>query len=367
MLVIALHVGLVSRGYIGVDIFLALSGFLITALVYEEWEQAGEVSLRRFYSRRVRRLGPALLAVVALFSLVVLLLHPFSGLWPLGKLVGSTLLCVNNWVSTFATGHGQVLGALSPTWTLGQEVQFYLLWPPVLLVLLRAKVRPRVLLALLALAMVVLVCAVPLVSHAAPNYNAYTSPLDRGAELLVGAAAAIAWRNRWLDGPLRAALTRWLLAAGLLYLLISSRVPERWAYLSAAVMAALLIINLIAGSQGVLERLLASSPARFTGKISYGLYLYHLPIYYLLWEWMPRTLALCLRADRLRAQLRCRGLLLAADRIPGRAGRRAPAPHREVAVRAPRLAPAAARWRAAAQAPTAVGSSKRAARPGAFR
>jgi peptidoglycan/LPS O-acetylase OafA/YrhL len=65
MLVVGIHVGLLAAGYVGVDVFLPLSGFLITALVYEEWERTGGISLRRFYERRVRRLLPALVLLLA--------------------------------------------------------------------------------------------------------------------------------------------------------------------------------------------------------------------------------------------------------------------------------------------------------------
>src|ERR1700752_1901019 len=77
LLVIALHVGLIAGGYVGVDIFFALSGFLITTLLYEEWERTGAISLRRVYVRRARRLLPALWLVVAGFTVLVLAVNPF--------------------------------------------------------------------------------------------------------------------------------------------------------------------------------------------------------------------------------------------------------------------------------------------------
>src|ERR1700722_4892025 len=180
MLVIAIHVGLLAAGYIGVDVFLPLSGFLITVLLYEEWERTGEISLRHFYGRRVRRLLPALLLLVGGYVLVMIVLDPFHGQWATGKLTATTLLLVNNWATTLAPRHGEVLGALSPTWTLAQEGQFYLLWPPVLWTLLRLGLRPRAILALLALAIVAVLAADPIVQHVYVNYNPYTSPLNRG-------------------------------------------------------------------------------------------------------------------------------------------------------------------------------------------
>ena len=212
MAVIGVHLGLIAGGYVGVDVFFALSGFLITALLYEEWDRTGTIELRRFYKRRGRRLLPALLALLAGFAIVVLVLHPFAGLWPLGRLIASTLLAANNWVTALVPRHGQVLGALMPTWTLSQEVQFYLLWPLALWWLLRRRARPRAILAMLAVAMLVLFGAGALMSHAYSAYNSYTSPFDRGAELLLGCAAAIVWREGLVPAPLRWPVVGWIAA-----------------------------------------------------------------------------------------------------------------------------------------------------------
>lgn len=302
LVVIGVHLGLIAGGYVGVDVFFALSGFLITALLYEEWDRTGTIALRQFYKRRVRRLLPALLALLAGFAVVMLVLHPFAGLWPLGRLIAATLLAANNWVTALVPRHGQVLGALMPTWTLSQEVQFYLLWPFALWWLLRWRVRPRAILAILAVAMLLLLGAGALMSHAYPAYNSYTSPFDRGAELLLGCAAAILWREGLVPAPLRWPVVGWIAAGALVYALSVAATPDRAWYLSAAVLGAVVIINMLgearrAGDAGapsrtarapqLLERLIGGPPLRYTGKISYGIYLYHLPIYYLLWTYVP--------------------------------------------------------------------------------
>jgi peptidoglycan/LPS O-acetylase OafA/YrhL len=288
MLVIGVHVGLLVAGYIGVDLFLALSGFLITALLYEQWERTGEISLGRFYERRARRLLPALVLLLAGFAVVTLVLHPFQVLWPLTRLIATTLLCANNWVSTLNPQHGSVLGALSPTWTLAQEVQFYLLWPPVLWGLLRLRVRPRQMLALLAVAIVALLVAGGLARHAYAAYNAYTSPFNRGAELLLGSAAAIVWRERLVPSPLRWPLIGWALVGVLVYVVAAGKPSDPVWYMSGAVIGALMIINLLSAPEGrghVLERVLGSRPLAYTGKVSYGIYLFHVPIYYMVWTY----------------------------------------------------------------------------------
>jgi peptidoglycan/LPS O-acetylase OafA/YrhL len=303
MLVIGIHVGLLAAGYIGVDVFLPLSGFLITALVYEEWERTGGISLRHFYERRLRRLLPALVLLLVAYAVVMLGLDPFHGQWSTGRLVVTTLLFVNNLVTTLAPRHGAVLGPLAPTWTLAQEAQFYLLWPPVLLGLLRLRLPPRTVLALLAVAIVALLVAEPVAEHLYPAYNAYTSPLDRSAELLFGCAGAIVWRERLLPVPLGWRITGWTLVAGLA-LIVATEQPSvpAW-YLIAGALSTLLVVNLLsvpdsgcgAGSPSgqrstawsLLGRLLAWPPLAYTGRISYGIYLFHVPIYYLVWTFVP--------------------------------------------------------------------------------
>jgi peptidoglycan/LPS O-acetylase OafA/YrhL len=300
LVVIELHLGLVAGGYVGVDVFFALSGFLITVLLYEEWDRTGQISLRRFCRRRVRRLLPAVLLLVAGFTAVMLVLHPFSGLWPLGRLIAVTLLAANNWVTALVPSHGRVLGALVPTWTLAQEVQFYLLWPLALCVLLRRRTRPGAIVAMLGVAMLVLLGAGVLVRHAYPAYNSYTSPFDRGAELLLGCATAIVWRERRVPAPLRWPVVGWFAAGALVYVLFMAATPGRVWYLTSALLAAVVIVNVLTGPAlppegasgrwrmgSLLKRLLGARPLPYVGKISYGIYLYHLPIYYLLWTYTP--------------------------------------------------------------------------------
>jgi peptidoglycan/LPS O-acetylase OafA/YrhL len=307
ILVIGIHVGLLAAGYVGVDVFLPLSGFLITVLVYDEWERTGGISLRRFYVRRVRRLLPALVLLLAAYALVMIVLDPFHGQWSTGRLLATTLLFVSNWATTLAPGHGAVLGPLSPTWTLAQEAQFYLLWPPALLGLLALRLRPRTVLALLAVAIVALLAAEPLAERVYAGYNAYTSPLDRGAELLFGCAAAIVWREGLVPIPLRSPVAGWALIAGLAFVVATGQPSVPAWYLTAGALSALLVVNLLsapdavpdsrreAGSPGtawsaarsLLPCLLAWRPLAYTGRISYGIYLFHVPIYYLVWTYAP--------------------------------------------------------------------------------
>ena len=148
-----LQLGWASGGYLGVDLFFVLSGFLITTLLLEEWADAGRISLAAFWGRRARRLLPALFLVVAALGLYLIANAVWggpgaNGLVDLTGLRGdaiSTLLYVNNWHSIFAHqsyfAQFSTPSPLQHTWSLAIEEQFYLVWPLVLLLLLRVARR----------------------------------------------------------------------------------------------------------------------------------------------------------------------------------------------------------------------------------
>lgn len=306
LLVMLMHTGVVANGYVGVDVFFGLSGFLITTLLCEEWERTGKISFRRFYERRARRLLPALLLIVTIFAAFYVAAGPFTG-WSLGPRVATTLLFVNNWVA--GLGDSSRLGALGPTWSLAQEEQFYLIWPLILALLLYRRLGPAAVVAVLFATIAGLLALAPLVEQQVHSYDLYFSPLDRGAELLLGCAGAIAWRNRLFTipaawrappnrvrrrlsrGPAPRSLLCLALAAGFVALLFANdhhhRADMRLIYLAANALAVPLIIALI-GAPGCLPaKLIGSRPLRYVGRISYCLYLCHLLIYNLLKHFLP--------------------------------------------------------------------------------
>ena len=210
--------------------------------------------------------------------------NPFSG-WSLGHRVATTLLFVNNWVA--GLGHQNDLGVLNPTWSLAQEEQFYLLWPLVLWVLLRMRVRPLALVGFLVATIVALVQAVPHVQHALPAYSVYYSPLDRAAELFLGSAAAVLWRHRLVPRALEWPLTGLLLLGGFVFILFDVDLPTRWTYMGAALVAVPLMLSLLGARDSLLARLIGCRPLRYIGTISYGLYLCNLLINNLLMHYVP--------------------------------------------------------------------------------
>jgi len=290
-LVMLTHTSVLPNGYVGVDLFFALSGFLITTLLYEEWGRFGRVSLRRFYERRARRLLPALGLMIVGALVVDSFCYPMTG-WPFAAKALTSVLFVNNWIA--ATGHASALGSMNPTWSLAQEEQFYLVWPIVLVVLLRARVRPQLVAALLLVMIAVLVIA-------APNpgdkhlYAVYYSPAARASELLFGCLGAVVWRHRLLRMPpalvvllpaavrdlaARKRIWRAVVACGLACLfarlLFDYQLATEQVYLYACLLAVPLIVNLLGAPQSLLARAIACAPLRYLGRISYALYLLHL-------------------------------------------------------------------------------------------
>ncbi|MDE3132280.1 MAG: acyltransferase [Acidobacteriota bacterium] len=301
VLVMLTHTAVLPNGYVGVDLFFALSGFLITTLLYEEWDRSGRISLKRFYGRRARRLLPALGLLIGIALIVDITCYSMTG-WPFAEKALASLLFVNNWLA--ASGHARALGSLNPTWSLAQEEQFYLVWPFVLLVLLRHRVRPHLVAILLLVAIGLLIMAAPAGGGRADS--AYYSPAARAAELLFGCLGAVIWRHRllrlpqalWLRLPvtiaaLRGRLRLWravcalLLAYLFVTLLFNYQLSTEQVYLRACLIAVPLIVNLVGTPDSLLARAIASSPLRFLGRISYALYLFHLLTRNVVYHFMP--------------------------------------------------------------------------------
>jgi peptidoglycan/LPS O-acetylase OafA/YrhL len=313
VLVMLTHTSVLPNGYVGVDLFFALSGFLITTLLYEEWDRAGTISLTRFYKRRARRLLPALGVLIMVALVVDLVVYPMTG-WSFGVKALTSTMFVNNWVA--ATGHARDLGALNPTWSLAQEEQFYLIWPLLLLLMLRRRMRPELVAAFLVGMIVLLV----LISPHGHNYQVYYSPFTRAAELLFGCLGAVIWRHRMVwrsanrirslglklpslsggrtcarsDVPKASSRARaggtgrarsstlWrsfvacLLAYMFARLLFNYQLDTEQIYLRSCLIAVPLIMTLLSAPASLMARLIASAPLRYLGRISYSLYLFHL-------------------------------------------------------------------------------------------
>jgi peptidoglycan/LPS O-acetylase OafA/YrhL len=288
LLVLVCHAHLLPGGALGVDLFFVLSGFLITSLLITEFGRTDGIALRAFFRRRALRLFPALIVMLAVYLLA-------SGIFALlGYLRDSQFTAaataaaagfayVTNLVAEVGLGEA---GPLSHLWSLGQEEQFYLVWPPVLLLLLRRRVRPRTLaLGLLTLAVYVATWRIVLAGAGGSYEHIWYGADTRADSIILGCAAGVAFSYglvRTLPGwlPVVAAIAA-CFAVGAIEL---SRSPvDSGLFLPLFVLAASVVVFSCAHRpDSTSARLLDVGVLRRLGKISYGLYLWHLPIFSLL-------------------------------------------------------------------------------------
>jgi len=273
-----------SGGFIGVDIFFVLSGFLITSLLLQEHQTTGTISLKNFYIRRALRLLPALvLLLVAMLIYSRLALSAEVG-WQTLRFAGVVILYLTNWARAFEWIPGSNL--LGHLWSLAVEEQFYLLWPPVLLILLRLRLSRRALVILMVgLIFLVLLRRIDLLSHGGITQGrVYLGSDTRADSLLVGCLAAMlhAWRmlpdSRLFRVLLRTA-TVMALPVLFIYFLdafgVRSRTFFTFGLTVVAFVAGVLILQAMQSSPNPLLYVLENGFLVYLGKISYGLYLWH--------------------------------------------------------------------------------------------
>ena len=288
------QVSQVRGGFLGVDIFFVLSGFLITSQLLRELHRAGQIRWGRFFMRRVVRLQPALLLLLLAYTL------GWATGWVPGpgtvvaRDVATVLLAMAHWARAFDWHPPDYLGH---AWSLGIEEQFYLLWALLLATMGGyAARRWRVLLLALAGALASMLWMLWLHSAGASPVRLYNGLDTRAMALLCGCALASWLHARQPDSldearpqaktrPHSRAVAGMGFAALSLLLLCMGSLDWRhplmfaWGYMAIAVTAALLVWSLVAAPTSLCSALLAWPPLVAMGKISYGLYLWHYPLF----------------------------------------------------------------------------------------
>jgi peptidoglycan/LPS O-acetylase OafA/YrhL len=283
---------LLPGGFIGVDIFFVLSGFLITTLLVQEFDRTGAINLRYFYTRRALRLGPALLVFLAvLCSLSFVLYDPARARGNCRDAL-IALFYLSNWVRVLSSNQ---LGLLAHTWSLSTEEQFYILWPLILLTLLRrSKSRYRILVAAGAITLLSWLVNFYLAMHLASQRRLFLQLCfrfdSRVGTLMIGCMLGVVYSSGLLTDKATRLLRKTLVflapvaLAGLVVFSIYSYVIGGiffyFGFGLVALLAAALLLDVLLNPRGVFRRLMSMKWLVWVGSVSYGLYLWHWPIFY---------------------------------------------------------------------------------------
>lgn len=301
LLVVAAHAKIpwLAGGFVGVDVFFVLSGYLITGLLVQEIHQTGDLRFARFYARRLRRLLPALLLMLIVTGILGWLLLPVSDQFKQADAAGNAAAWFSNFFFAFSN-----LGYFSPgaesnlflhTWSLGVEEQFYLAWPLLVLIVAGAwkgakKVpQPSRLKIVMPIVFVVSLAACVLWSYRIPHIAFYMMP-SRAWQFALGAlvfmyfGAPRAHHNVQIQPNRHQTIARWVGWLGLILILASALIlnghviyPGAWALLPSFGAAIVIAFGTVSSRFSV-NNLLSLKPMQAIGRVSYAWYLWHWPI-----------------------------------------------------------------------------------------
>lgn len=278
----------ITGGFLGVDLFFVLSGYLITSGLISEYRQHNKINFKNFYMRRVLRLLPALVVLLLSTLLYIWFTTPEQFVATL-KEAGVAFFYMSNWARAY---HLYPLAWFGHTWSLSIEEQFYFLWPILFLGMMNWLKKESKVLGAFILILLSLFLERIYLTYTYFNIHRLYNAFDTRAEaLLLGCFLAYFLSHRTIGSKGKKILATFsFLSLMILFLLFFSlHWKEKGTYLYglslAGLCSSILIMELIMGEGKFLSYIFHWKIVRYLGKISYGLYLWHFVIYHALKRW----------------------------------------------------------------------------------
>jgi peptidoglycan/LPS O-acetylase OafA/YrhL len=291
LLVMANHTGFFHAGRLGVDIFFVLSGYLITAILVSEFSANGRINLKKFYARRALRILPAVIWFLLIVNICVAIFQTHREAVTVRWDSLGALFYIANWLRAF----GHDLGILGHLWSLSIEEQFYFFWPVALVFLLSHKLSARQIIVIAVLAILIVNVDRFYLYNGIQSYDRIFNGLDTRADaLLIGCALGLSGYEIFSQ---RVFAALGLLGAILVCYILFVGVPANFQLpfeltIGGALFAigvVFVLAALLSNQESIFTKVLQFPPLVWTGRLSYGLYLWHYFVFAFIASWFRKV------------------------------------------------------------------------------